>query len=139
MSTCCSARKSRDTRTGNHIFIYTCIHTSTRTHPHIHKHTYARTYIHTYIHTDIHVDKNPYTHTCTPIHTSINAYLGPAKYELWCCLGQRLLLVQTTFDSPQCIFANFAVLRNQEEDEQATLPDPEATFPDQKRHLPTTF
>ena len=49
-----------------------------------------------------------------------------------CCLGQRLLLVQTTHFLPQRIFAYFAVVRNQDEDEKATLPDPKATFPDQK-------
>ena len=40
--------------------------------------------------------------------------------------------MQTTHFLPQRIFAYFAVVRNQDEDEKATLPDPKATFPDQK-------
>ena len=40
--------------------------------------------------------------------------------------------MQTTHFLLQRIFAYFVVLRNQDEDEKATLPDPKATFPDQK-------
>ena len=44
--------------------------------------------------------------------------------------------MQTTHFLPQRIFAYFAVVRNQDEDEKATLPDPKATLPDPKATFP---
>ena len=60
-------------------------------------------------------------------------YLGPAKYALVVLFGPKAPFgANDTYFLPQCMFAYFAVLRNQDEDEKATLPDPKATFPDQK-------
>ena len=57
--------------------------------------------------------------------------LGP-KCACFCAWAKGSFWCKRHSVSPQCIFANFAVLLNQDEDEKATLPDPKATLPDQK-------
>ena len=49
-----------------------------------------------------------------------------------CCAVWAKFGANDTCCLPRRVFVNSAVLRNQDEDEKATLPDPKATFLDQK-------
>ena len=67
------------------------------------------------------------------MHPQFHAYLGPPKYAFFVLFGPKAPFgANDAFFLPQRIFAYFVVLRNQDEDEKATLPDPKAKFPDQK-------
>ena len=62
-------------------------------------------------------------HTHLALLLSVHFCAVWAKGSFWCT--PSIFLAQDSF-------ADFAVLRNRDEDEKATLPDPKATFPDQK-------